>query len=172
MIWGTPVVNPLTIRDLDTNELMASLDATGYLTVRGISSVESGNIHVYAGSSLLVAQMGPGGFNSIPEGAFPAYSADGSSGATVALDAGGLRIENASDVIADGSMQAAGVVAYGQGMSSRPDSPNAAYAVDANGSGTVALDAGGLPITNLPTSNPHIAGALWNNAGTPAISAG
>lgn len=37
---------------------------------------------------------------------------------------------------------------------------------------TVALDAGALPITNLPTSDPGIAGALWNSMGTPAISTG
>lgn len=44
-------------------------------------------------------------------------------------------------------------------------------AVSSHGS-TVALDCGGLPIAALPTANPHIVGALWNNGGTPAISAG
>lgn len=34
------------------------------------------------------------------------------------------------------------------------------------------LDTGGLPVTGLPTSDPHIAGALWNSGGTPTISAG
>lgn len=35
-----------------------------------------------------------------------------------------------------------------------------------------ALDCNGLSITNLVTTDPAIAGALWNNAGTPAISTG
>lgn len=34
------------------------------------------------------------------------------------------------------------------------------------------IDMGENPIINLPTSDPGVAGALWNNAGTPAISAG
>ena len=34
------------------------------------------------------------------------------------------------------------------------------------------LDLGGLPVLNLPTSDPGVAGALWNNSGTPAISSG
>lgn len=34
------------------------------------------------------------------------------------------------------------------------------------------LDVSGAAGILLPTANPHIAGALWNNAGTPAISAG
>ena len=37
---------------------------------------------------------------------------------------------------------------------------------------TVALDAGGLPVVNLPAADPGIPGALWNNAGIPAISGG
>lgn len=57
------------------------------------------------------------------------------------------------------------------GVTSGPSMGAAFTAVGGNGA-TVALNAGGLPVTNLPSADPHIAGALWNNAGTPAISAG
>lgn len=36
--------------------------------------------------------------------------------------------------------------------------------------GTLTIAAGGALI--LPTADPHIAGAVWNNAGVLAISAG
>ena len=64
-------------------------------------------------------------------------------------------------------------VGVGVGIVSVPTS-NAgnAFRADPTGGGTVALDCGTLPIVNLPTADPHIAGALWNNAGTPAISSG
>lgn len=46
------------------------------------------------------------------------------------------------------------------------------FAADPSQGATVSLNANGLPITNLPTVDPAIAGALWNDGGTPAISAG
>jgi hypothetical protein len=58
------------------------------------------------------------------------------------------------------------------GIASVPDADNIAFRASGSAGATVALDAGGLTIINLPTVDPGIAGALWNNAGTPAISAG
>ncbi|MBB5041937.1 hypothetical protein [Shinella fusca] len=40
---------------------------------------------------------------------------------------------------------------------------NAVFTVDANG---------GVIVTGLPTANPNVAGALWNNSGVLTISAG
>lgn len=40
---------------------------------------------------------------------------------------------------------------------------NITFSIDTNGN---------VIISGLPTSNPHVVGALWNNNGTLAISAG
>lgn len=38
--------------------------------------------------------------------------------------------------------------------------------------GTVTLSNGVIKMTNLPTSNPNVAGQLWSNLGVVTISAG
>ncbi len=50
--------------------------------------------------------------------------------------------------------------------------PNAATPADIIPTLTKPLDCAFNPVLNLPTNDPGIAGALWNNAGTPAISTG
>lgn len=67
----------------------------------------------------------------------------------------------------DGIVTATGA----EGVQSFPTGTTAYAASGANGA-TVALDAGGLAIINLPAADPHIAGALWDDGGTPAISTG
>jgi len=37
---------------------------------------------------------------------------------------------------------------------------------------TLTVTSGKLIIANLPTANPAVAGALWNNAGVLTVSAG
>ena len=39
-------------------------------------------------------------------------------------------------------------------------------------SGTVTINGATVIISNLPTSNPNVAGQLWNNAGALSVSAG
>ena len=39
-------------------------------------------------------------------------------------------------------------------------------------SGTVTLNGATIILDSLPTSDPTVAGQLWNNAGTLAVSAG
>ncbi|MGX9144986.1 hypothetical protein [Mesorhizobium sp. 128a] len=43
--------------------------------------------------------------------------------------------------------------------------------VVANG-GKITIESGGTVIVTLPTADPHVVGALWNNAGTVTVSAG
>lgn len=65
------------------------------------------------------------------------------------------------------------VTANANGVQSNPTGPNKTAFIASGGQGaTAALDCGFLPVVNLPTSDPHVNGALWNNVGTPAISAG
>lgn len=61
---------------------------------------------------------------------------------------------------------------FEQGFNSNPPPGVAAYNAYADAGGLASLDCDGLPILNLPTSDPHILGALWNNDGTPAFSTG
>lgn len=58
------------------------------------------------------------------------------------------------------------------GIESQPHQAGTAAFTAGGGGATAALDCGALPVINLPTVDPGIAGALWNDAGTPAISAG
>lgn len=57
------------------------------------------------------------------------------------------------------------------GVQSGP-AATACFTAANDGGATVALNSGGLPIVNLPSADPHIAGALWNDGGSPAISTG
>ena len=50
------------------------------------------------------------------------------------------------------------------------DPGNPCIAADGEYGATVALDAGGLTIQNLPTADPGTSGALWDNAGIPSFS--
>lgn len=59
-----------------------------------------------------------------------------------------------------------------EGVSAAASTDGTCFTADSGAGATAALDAGALPIINLPTSDPGIAGALWNDSGTPAISAG
>lgn len=63
-------------------------------------------------------------------------------------------------------------IRIGTGIFSNPAADVPAFTAVGDAGGTVALDAGGLAIINLPAADPHIAGALWNDGGTPAISTG
>jgi hypothetical protein len=58
------------------------------------------------------------------------------------------------------------------GVQSNPGGSEAAFVAEGGAGAIVSLDCGELPVINLPTVDPHIDGALWNNAGTPAISTG
>lgn len=62
-------------------------------------------------------------------------------------------------------------IAASKGVAANASDSGVVYQCYAFGA-TAALDCAALPITGLATADPHIAGALWNNAGTPAISAG
>lgn len=39
-------------------------------------------------------------------------------------------------------------------------------------SGTVTINGATVIISDLPTSNPNVAGQLWNNSGALSVSAG
>lgn len=121
--------------------------------------------------------------------ALTGWSEDSGNPADVATNGGALDLGDGNVHAQDGTGNVAGiepsgtvfvngaagdlyVIQAGVGITSQPPPDIAAFTAFSENGGTVAMDAGGLSIINLPTSDPHIASALWNNAGTPAISAG
>lgn len=134
---------------------------------------------VYTGADAgwaVLSQGVPGGGGGLPTGwtvndPDPGVLNGGDDGGLILGSDGNNEAALAADSLefADGS---GSDVAIGHnGVTSAPADAPCLTADGANGA-TVALDAGGLPVVNLPSADPHIAGALWNNAGTPAISAG
>jgi hypothetical protein len=99
-------------------------------------------------------------------------------------DAGGQDIDmgEAAVVVATGYYRSdgfsletvLGIIGCGpdSGFFANPPAGNIAFSASGSKGATVAVDAGGLAIINLPTVDPVIAGALWNDGGTPAISVG
>jgi hypothetical protein len=82
----------------------------------------------------------------------------------VLLTAGG---DNISVVGTPGIVGGVGVAVGDAGFT-----PTTAFVVQNGAASVGALDCGGLPILQLPTVDPEIVGALWNDGGTPAISTG
>lgn len=60
----------------------------------------------------------------------------------------------------------------GHGVTAAAPPGTAAFTALTAAGATVAFDANGLAIINWPTVDPHIEGALWNNAGVPTFSSG
>ena len=68
------------------------------------------------------------------------------------------------------AMNLDGVSILGNTISS--NASNADLEIDASGTGALAVFAQKVMMTNLPTSNPGVAGQLYNDSGTMKISAG
>ena len=118
------------------------------------------------------------------------FTGDGTSGNKLSLDVDGTTI----DVNGGGAIEALGVVAdltMVNGKSIRPDTTTGhtfivqGYDVDgaayktfvtvANSNTptfTLSQPSGGILAYVVPTSDPHVVGALWNSTGTLTISAG
>lgn len=111
---------------------------------------------------------------------------DFGSGAGVSpADTGGLELDAANGVSfllsADGYIAASHMMQAGGGMDlqgttlwfDQDNGSTSAMSGDSSGNVTLAMQSGStFSITNLPTSDPHVAGAIWNNGGQLMISAG
>jgi hypothetical protein len=62
-----------------------------------------------------------------------------------------------------------GPVASANGFEGAITGPVTATTISASGNATLS---GTANVIIIPTVDPGVAGAIWNNAGTPAISAG
>lgn len=123
------------------------------------------------------------GIHSNPATGVAAFTAQALAGGTVALDAGGLMIvtdDGTANVLIrpyqftleSDTTDEAYAITVGTGMVAAGPSGGTCFRATDEAAATVALDCGTLAIVNLPTADPHIAGGLWNNSGTPAISTG
>lgn len=189
----------LRIGQIGNNESFTADDGTNYGTMNAgqwVLGLDAGddNSEVYS------AGLGHGIVSQPTAVPLAAFIASNLAGATVALDTGNMAINlgdgdiNAvnGELLIDNftnfaEVKGGGVIAgsdiggvnaetysmrVGHGIHSNPAAGVPAFTAQTLAGGTVALDCGTLAIVNLPTADPHIAGALWNSAGTPAISAG
>lgn len=93
---------------------------------------------------------------------------DGPNGQEAFVDNTGFN----ADAYDDEGAQRSQLSAQSDGVTCGPVAGGSAFTAQSTFGGVAALDCGTLAIINLPTSDPHIAGALWNDGGTPAISTG
>ena len=107
------------------------------------------------------------------------WTEDDSDPAFVAGGAGGLGFDDGTNAaavqagivfVASDTTDEAYNMRSGAGITSASPPSAPCFSALAGAGATVAFDAGALPVVNLPTADPGIDGALWNNAGTPAIS--
>lgn len=151
-------------------------DPTGVVTPSEVGEllIDTSTPALYQATGLTSAdweQVGAGGGGGLPTG----WTQDASNPANVDAGNGGLSAEaNGGTAVFGGN--SIGISGNGEFSASRNgiiqmgSNGGATLRVVSSHGSTIALNAGGLPVTNLPTSDPGISGALWNNAGVPAIS--
>jgi hypothetical protein len=138
--------------DLDSGKLWLNngdAETPDWIVVASPSSFPKGWTITPANESVDDVDISYGAISGEANGGTAWFSGDG-----VTLDGAGSAYMNRNGIVGAASN---GGASFRASSSSGSDS---------------AMDCGGLPIINLPTADPHIAGALYNLAGVPTISAG
>ena len=170
-IGTTEPANKLTAYGTDASTQIA-VDGTG--RYRGFEIYEAGTRKAYLSHDLTdsITRLSTSeGLLSFSTGETEHMFIDSSGNVGIGTDAPSERLH-----IADGNLRIGGdsrKITFSGNQAEIGTSGNAPVIVTTNGSEAMRIDSSGrVIVTNMPTSDPAIAGALWSDSGTVKISAG